>query len=189
MNAQLENERDTETYCRLAGLTDSMPATLIAEMVSDRGRPIASFRAKVLGSPNGQSESPNVSVSEIMISQIHGLIIFISLSKEQFWGYIPFSDKLLDPSMKLFQSFHFVSKHLAVSSEANEILDGPDSGAGDGAACGCRNGRRGPAGTASDHGHDAGTSCLGAASRALALLALNCSSVLWRLSLGIHGQR
>ena len=122
MNAQLENERDTETYCRLAGLTDSMPATLIAEMVSDRGRPIASFRAKVLGSPSGQSESPNVSVSEIMISQIHGLIIFISLSKEQFWGYIPFSDKLLDPSMKLFQSFHFVSKHLAVSSEANEIL-------------------------------------------------------------------
>ena len=31
MNAQLENERDTETYCRLAGLTDSMPATLIAD--------------------------------------------------------------------------------------------------------------------------------------------------------------
>jgi hypothetical protein len=53
-----------------AGLTNSMPATLIAEMVSDRARPVASFRAKVLGSPSGQSESPNVSV--------HGLIIFIS---------------------------------------------------------------------------------------------------------------
>jgi hypothetical protein len=92
MNAKLENERDTETYCRLAGLTNSMPATLIAEMVSDRARPIASFRAKVLGSPSGQSESPNVSVSEMMISPIHGLIIFISLSKAPFWGYIPFSD-------------------------------------------------------------------------------------------------
>ena len=67
--------------------------------------------------------------------------------------------------------------------------DGPDSGAGDGAARGRSDGRRGPAGTASDHGHDARTTCVGAASRALALLALNCSSVLWRLSLGIHGQR
>ena len=85
-------ETPKHIYCRLAGLTNSMPATLIAEMVSDRGRPIASFRAKVLGSPSGQSESPNVSVSEIMISQIHGLIIFISLSKAPFWGYIPFSD-------------------------------------------------------------------------------------------------
>ena len=77
---------------------------------------------------------------------------------------------------------------LPASSSATRA-DGPDSGAGDGAPCGCRNGRRGPAGTASDHGHDAGTTCVGAASRALALLALNCSSVLWRLSLEIHGQR
>ena len=67
--------------------------------------------------------------------------------------------------------------------------DGPDSRPRDGAARGCRNGRRGPPGTASHHGHDAGTTCVGAASRALALLALNCSAVLWRLSLGIHGQR
>ena len=68
--------------------------------------------------------------------------------------------------------------------------DGPDSCAGDGAACGCRNGRGGPAGTASDHGLDAGPSCVGAASRALALLAqnINGSAVLCRLSLGIHGQ-
>ena len=60
--------------------------------------------------------------------------------------------------------------------------DGPDSGAGDGAARGCRNGRAGPAGTASDHGHDAGTTCVGAASRALALLAqyTNGRAALWR---------
>jgi hypothetical protein len=60
--------------------------------------------------------------------------------------------------------------------------DGPDSGAGDGAARGRSDGRRGPAGTASDHGHDAGTSCVGAASRALALLAqyTNGRAALWR---------
>ena len=69
--------------------------------------------------------------------------------------------------------------------------DGPDPCAGDGAAGRCRNGRGGPAGTASDHGLDAGPSCVGAASRALALLAqnINGSAVLCRLSLGIHGQR
>ena len=61
--------------------------------------------------------------------------------------------------------------------------DGPDSRPRDGAARRCCNGRAGPAGAASDHGHDAGASCVGAACRALALLALNCSSVLWRLSL------
>ena len=61
--------------------------------------------------------------------------------------------------------------------------DGPDSRPRDGAARRCCNGRAGPAGAASDHGHDAGASCVGAACRTLALLALNCSSVLWRLSL------
>ena len=70
MNEELENERDTGTYRRLAGLTSAMPG-LTAEMVSDRARPIASFNAKVSGSSSGQSESPNASVSEIRISQIH----------------------------------------------------------------------------------------------------------------------
>jgi hypothetical protein len=124
MNAKLENERDTETYCRLAGLTNSMPATLTAEMVSDRARPIASFRAQVLGSPSGQSESPNVSVSEIMISQIHGLVIFISLSKEQFLGVYSIFRQTVRPIYETVPIIPFcVSEapqfHL---KKANEIL-------------------------------------------------------------------
>ena len=60
--------------------------------------------------------------------------------------------------------------------------DGPASCAGDGAPRGCCDGGGGPQGTTSDHGHDACTSCLGAACRALALLAqdINGSTILWR---------
>jgi hypothetical protein len=74
---------------------------------------------------------------------------------------------------------------LPASSSAARA-DGPDSRPRDGAARRCCNGRAGPASAASDHGHDAGTSCVGAASRALALLAqhTNGSSVLWRPSWG-----